>query len=84
MTLANLFEENVPEWEIRYNATDFFKVQTLQDLKGIKNFLINLKNDKESYFKMLSHFFAEGKSYTEYKDDKSKIITIEINKYLSL
>ena len=72
MTLANLFEENSPHWEIRYNATEFFKVKYLNDLKGIKQFLINLKNDKEAYDKMLSHYFAEGKPYLKYKDDKSK------------
>jgi len=71
MTLANLFEENEPEWKIRYNATEFFRVQNLNDYKGIKKFLLKLKNDNVSFDEMLSHFYAEGKTYLQSRNDKS-------------
>lgn len=82
MTLANLYEENYPKWEIRYNATEFFKVKYLNDLKGIKEFLINLKNDEVAYDKMLSHYFSGGKLYEKYKHDKSKRIFFNLNSFL--
>jgi len=72
MTLANLYEENEPKWEIRYNATEFFKIKNMYDFEGIKSFLLNLKHDDEASDKMLSHFYAEGKEYLKYKNNKSK------------
>ncbi len=74
MTLANLYEENIPDWKIRYIANEFFGVKDLSDYTGIRDFLINLKDDEVNYDKMLSYYYSEGKDYEKNRNNQSKSI----------
>jgi hypothetical protein len=83
LTEANLYQENKPNWKIRYNANEFFEIENLYDYEGIKKMLDNLDKRNDKYDQYLSNFYTEGPNYYKNRNNKSILIIIII-KYIKL
>lgn len=74
ITKANdLLEDQEPEWEISYRATEFFGVTNLTEYEKISQFVENINHDDNLYQKTCRSFFADGSQVEMYCDKQSKL-----------
>ena len=61
---------NPPKWEAKYRATEFYQVENLTQIEKIKQYVLNIENDEDTYNQSLEAFFAGGPQHISYKEGK--------------
>jgi predicted restriction endonuclease len=63
MTLANSQPDITPRWEIRYQASEYLNVESLEQYSKIADFVNNLNVDTKAYEKLVKYYYTEGPMY---------------------
>lgn len=69
---ANKLKDNKPKWEVRYRATDLFKVNYISNYEKVREYIMNVYNKTEKIDNLLKAFFANGPLFDKFVNNKSK------------
>jgi len=79
---ANKSKEIKPKWEVRYRATELFKVDYISNYEKVKEFILNVNDKTEKIDNLLKAFFCNGPLFDQYVNNKSMIFRFYFIKIL--
>ncbi len=75
LTNANSLPENeIPQFDIAYKASEFFNIKYLNDTEGISKYTQDIITDPEVFNKALKAYYSDGDMYHNYINIKSNLI----------